>query len=251
MKYNRPIVLSIAGFDPTGGAGVLADVKTFEQHHCLGFGILSATTLQTETQVISVNWLSDQQIISQLEPLVSQNEVAAIKIGVIEQVHVLKKVVGWLRERISDIFIVWDPVLSASGGMQFFAEWEQEKLFEVLKSVDLITPNALEVCRLASMDNESDAAEKLSSYCHVLLKGGHSVDHPGADRLFSKGVGTNLFEAKGGNCFPKHGSGCILSSAIAANIALGKSLDEACRLGKEYIEKRLQSNEHLLAYHAE
>jgi hydroxymethylpyrimidine/phosphomethylpyrimidine kinase len=252
MKYKRPIVLSIAGFDPTGGAGVLADVKTFEQHRCLGMAVLTANTNQTETEFLSVDWLDKQIITAQLQPILSTYEISAVKIGIVENLDVLLELVSFVKRSKPAIPIVWDPVLSASSGFILHESWNEEVLSQVLGSIDLITPNVSEVKRLAGVEDEIEAAFQLAKWAHVLLKGGHSSVRLGVDLLFEGGIPREIPSKSDPSKFAaKHGSGCILSSAIASNLALGKSVLESCQEAKMYIENRLSSNEYLLAYHAE
>jgi hydroxymethylpyrimidine/phosphomethylpyrimidine kinase len=251
MIYERPIVISIAGFDPTGGAGLLADVKTFEQHHCLGMSVVSALTIQTESQVLDVEWLSPEKIIQQLTPLLETYSVRVFKIGIVENLSTLNTVIRWIKQQQPQTFIVWDTVLHASAGTPFLGTWTIEELTKVLSQLDVITPNSNEVCLLANTDDETAAATLLSNHCSVLLKGGHSLENPGIDRLFSSPTKTTAFHPSHSSIFSKHGSGCILASALAANIALGHNLIEACERAKKYTEQRLASNQQLLAYHVE
>lgn len=250
MNYTRPIVISIAGFDPSGGAGVLADVKTFEQHNCLGMAVVSALTVQTENQFISVDWLSAEKIIEQLKPLMENYDCSVVKIGIIKDLETLGRVVNYLCSENSNIKIVWDTVLAASSGFNLMDKINGSELKNLLKHLYLITPNANEAIKLTNANNESDAAKVLSDYCYVLLKGGHSVLHKGVDQLFYEDQMIE-FMPSSDLFYSKHGSGCVLSSAIASNLALGNDLEQACKKAKQYIEKILNSNSQLLAYHAQ
>ncbi len=260
MNYNRPIVLSIAGFDPCGGAGVLADIKTFEQHQCLGMAVNTSITNQTEDNFIGVNWFSSEEIIEHIKPLINKYHIEFVKIGIIENLNTLHTVVSFLKEQNKNITIVWDTVLSASTGFNLMEAIDKSKLEEVLKNIYLITPNTNEVKKLSGLENEKEAAKFLSNYSHVLLKGGHSKENEGVDFLYLKLVAStplshqestplSLKKQTTLNIYPKHGSGCILSSAITANLALGNDLDTACQKSKLYIETILSSNPNLLAYH--
>ncbi|MNU62903.1 Hydroxymethylpyrimidine/phosphomethylpyrimidine kinase [compost metagenome] len=251
MNYNRPIVLSIAGFDPTGGAGVLADVKTFEQHHCLGMAVLTGNTNQTETDFISVHWFEKEHILNQLIPILKNYQISSVKIGIVENLDTLSAILAVVKASFPLVPIVWDPVLSASSGFELHASWNQEVFHQVLKLVSLITPNEHEVKRITRTEDEIEASFQLAQFTQVLLKGGHSSVRLGIDLLFDGGVPREIppkLETQ--SCFPKHGSGCILSAAIASNLALGENMLDACQKAKYYIEKRLASNTHLLAYHA-
>lgn len=252
MKYKHPIVLSIAGFDPTGGAGVLADVKTCEQHHCLGMAVLTANTTQTETEFLSVDWLDRQTILAQLQPILNTYEISAVKIGIVENLEILLELLALVKRVFPAIPIVWDPVLSASAGFELHTSWNEETLNQVLGMIDLITPNIYEVRRITKLEDEIEAAFQLARFTHVLLKGGHSVLRLGVDLLFEGGIPREVLSKGDPSKYtPKHGSGCILSAAIASSLALGKPLLEACQEAKQYIEKRLSSNAYLLAYHVE
>src|SRR5690349_12233901 len=110
MLANRPYAISIAGFDPSAGAGVLADVKCFEQHQVYGFGICSALTVQTDSEFLKNDWLDSSQIIAQLEPLMAQFKVSACKIGLINNVSVLLEVVSFIKSKDTDLKIIVDPV---------------------------------------------------------------------------------------------------------------------------------------------
>lgn len=252
MKYKHPIVLSIAGFDPTGGAGVLADVKTCEQHACLGMGVLTSNTIQTESDFLAVEWFDKKAILQQLLPILNTYEVAAVKIGIIENLDSLLEVIKAIKVVFPKIPIVWDPVLAASSGFELHASWNKESLNHILGMIDLITPNIHEVKKIAGNEDEIEAAFQLAEFTPVLLKGGHSSERLGVDLLFEGSVPREIpSKLDSTHCSPKHGSGCILSAAIASNLARGKHLFESCQEAKYYIEKRLSSNEHLLAYHVE
>lgn len=248
MAYSRPSVISIAGLDPSGGAGLLADIKTFEQHRCLGFGIASAITAQTENRFFNINWLSFDDIRKQSAPLLEQYTVDVVKIGIMENMDFLLQLVTWLKSKQDSIRIVWDPVITASSGFHFMIGSFKDKLPELLKLMHLVTPNTKEAMQLTDVESAQDAALWMAQYCPVLLKGGHATTEKGVDYLFYNQEKTALIPTQR-DLPAKHGSGCILSSAIAAQLALGASLKDACINAKAYIETILNSNPQLLAYH--
>jgi hydroxymethylpyrimidine/phosphomethylpyrimidine kinase len=248
MPDARPYALSIAGFDPSGGAGVLADVKTFEMHRVYGFGVCSALTVQTDTDFLKVQWLRIEEILEQLEPLVKKFSIQACKIGIVENLEVLLEIILYLKKRQHDIQIVLDPILKASAGFTFHGSVEPIKLTDILREIRLITPNYDEMQQLNADLPPTEVAQSLAAHCAVLLKGGHNPEAPGTDYLFEQETCTAL-EPTLPTVYPKHGSGCVLSAAIAANLALGNTLTEACRRGKRYTESVLSSNQSLLGYH--
>lgn len=245
---GRPYVMSIAGFDPSGGAGILADVKCFEQHGVYGFGICSALTIQSDTSFYKANWIDANGIIEQLKPLLDKFEVRVAKIGLIRDLAVLAKVLDYLKQH-SSMQLVLDPVIKASAGYTFH-DWADMLLRfrPILKHIDLLTPNAEEMIRLGGNKPVYTLATEWAKYCPVLLKGGHMEHETGTDCLF---IGQELFKFKPevSSVYQKHGSGCVLSAAITANLALGHSLPIACREAKIYIETFLNSNHTLLGYH--
>ena len=147
------------------------------------------------------------------------------------------------------IKIILDTVIKSSSGFDFWNEQiNEEVLMEILSKVFLITPNYNEVLQLMPSANAKEAAEKISAHCNVLLKGGHNEQEKGVDYLYTK---NSVIKFPSGNTYvsAKHGSGCVLSAAITANIALGFDLQIACANAKRYIEQFLSSNKTLLGYH--
>lgn len=248
MAYSRPCVLSIAGLDPSGGAGLLADIKTFEQQHCLGFGVASAITAQTENRFFHIEWLPFDRIREQCEPLLDRYSVDVVKIGIMESVATLLQVTSWLKAKQKHIRIVWDPVIASSSGFRFLFPADETQLPGLLQQLYLVTPNIHEAVQLGQRTEAQDAATTLAKYCSILLKGGHAGQGKGIDYLYHQQERTALPPSRS-DLPAKHGSGCILSAAIAAQLAQGNTLELACIRAKAYIEKTLNSNPHLLAYH--
>lgn len=236
----RPTVLSIAGFDPSGGAGILADIKTFENHKVYGFGVCSSLTFQNDSEFDSVRWTSVDEIIKQIEILDKKLKYNIVKIGLIENFDVLYKVCNYLLNKNPKVKIIWDSVLKASAGFIFHQDFEKQKLNNILSKIHLITPN-LEEAKILFPENNFEKY-------NLLLKGGHSLDSTTNDLLFFEGE-KYLFEGKRIEGNEKHGTGCILSSAIAANLALGENIENSCKKAKQYVRDRILSNKTLLAYH--
>jgi hydroxymethylpyrimidine/phosphomethylpyrimidine kinase len=245
MSNNRSFVLTIAGFDPSGGAGILTDVKTFEQHCVAGFAIMTANTIQTEKKIYDIQWTSIDFVLHSIQVLFQNYDIKVVKIGIVPSLYYLKQIIVLLKILSPKIKIVWDTVLRSTSEFDFLILEHQKTLYEVLEKVDLITPNYEEVQKLYQQGID---LESLSQYCAILLKGGHNPDEIGVDHLHTKN-GIFKLLPKGGQYYPKHGSGCVLSSAIAANIALGEDLKTACINAKNYIEKYLNSNPSLIGYH--
>lgn len=248
MSELRPYVLCISGYDPSGGAGMLADIKTLEMHRVQGLGVCTAITYQNEDEFLGMEWLSQDSIMQQLKALISHYSPVVVKVGIVESLELLDTLITVLKEKFPDVKIVWDPVLNASAGFDFLNKPDHTLFSSILKKIDLITPNLPESELLFGSQLPSEIVKQ--SQCPVLLKGGHSEDEYSIDTLLFNGDQIQ-FSHKKKTGFSKHGTGCILSSAIAANLALGKSLPDACRAAKEYIQPILTSNTTRLAYHYE
>jgi len=243
MPRVRKHVLVIGGFDPSGGAGVLADIKALEQHKVYGMAINTANTVQNDSEFLNVNWVDEKLVEDQLDILLKQYTFQYAKIGLVPSVGLLKK---WL-DKLShlDCKIIWDPVLKASAGFDFGHDAEEMK--SVLSRVFLLTPNWYEIKQIAGKDG-IEGAKELSEHCHVFLKGGHNEDDPGRDYLVTAS-GIQNFRSKIKTVSPKHGSGCVLASAITANLANDYNLSRSCLRAKQYVERFLTSNDTLLGYH--
>ena len=241
---SRPYVVSIAGFDPSGGAGVLADIKTFEAHKVYGMGVCSAITFQNDTSFLGIEWLDVKEIIRQLEPIITKFAISAVKVGIIKNLQTLIEVIDYIENFHQGIKIVLDPVLKASAGFDFHGDLNVNEIIKVLKQVTLVTPNYNEMLSLENMLKNAP----LKAYTNVLLKGGHNPEQEGTDILFFEGKVIEI-PPKVKDITTKHGSGCVLSSAITSNLAIGHSLPQSCVLAKEYIEQFLNSNTTPLGYH--
>ncbi|MDH5379389.1 MAG: hydroxymethylpyrimidine/phosphomethylpyrimidine kinase [Cyclobacteriaceae bacterium] len=248
MVKEHNYALTIAGFDPSGGAGILADVKTFEAHKITGMGAVSGLTFQNDKEFDSVHWVEAVEIIKQVAVLTRRFTFPVIKIGIIESLDTLEAIIANMKTSAENPLIIWDSVIKASVGFDFHEKFNEKQLFGLLDQIYLITPNIDEVKFLTGMSDPIAAARKLSRYCNVLLKGGHNPENPGVDYLFVNEECEKLMPEK--HCgFQKHGSGCVLSSAIAANLILGYDLIASCRNAKNYIEQFLSSNQSLLGSH--
>lgn len=245
MPSSRPYVLSIAGFDPSAGAGILADIKTFESNEVYGFGACTAITYQNEIFFKDVDWISLDKILEQINILNQRFQIEFVKIGIVENMYVLEEIIKFLKSRNKNVKIIWDPILNSSSGFQFHNSIDFSCLERICKNIFLITPNLEEIIQL--LPNKKNAAEFLSLFCYVFLKGGHSNDEDVTDTLFFEDKKIPFISERIQNG-TKHGSGCVLSAAILSNLAKGKSIVESCDAAKRFISKYLESNSSLLGY---
>lgn len=248
MQQERKYVMSIAGFDPSAGAGLLADIKTFEQHKVYGLSVSTSITLQTEDKFYTVQWEKIETVLNAVDVLLERYPVAAIKIGIVPSFDFLLKLVSHIKNKNAAIQIVVDPIIKSSTEFDFQKTIVKKDLIAVLEKIMLITPNTQEAEFLTGKQNAEEAAIELSTHCNVLLKGGHNSEKLGFDYLYSKGEVTEL-KPLSTNVSAKHGSGCVLSAAIVANLALGDDLKTACQKAKQYVEQFLNSNKSLLGFH--
>lgn len=248
MSKNRPFVLSIAGFDPSAGAGVLADVKTFEQHQVTGFAISTANTIQTENAFLEIQWTDLNFVLRSIEALFNNYEIKTVKIGIVPSLNYLDEILSTIKSLNLKTKIVWDPVLKSTTKFEFITIENRLELNKILSKINLITPNYNEMSILFPdfFSNKLWLQNKISTA--ILLKGGHNPSAIGTDRLFLKDEIIDLLPSEK-KYSEKHGSGCVLSSSIAANLALNQSTLEACKNAKTYIEKYLSSNSTLIGYH--
>ena len=242
MNKRKPMVLTIAGFDPSSGAGVTADIKTIMANQCYGLAVNTAITTQNDLKFKSCYWTDFELIKEQIEILFERFWIEVVKIGIVENWNVLLKIVQLLKKKNKVVKIIVDPVLKASTNYEFHKH-NTESFLEVLSNIDVITPNYNE---LKILNTKVDVLAKLTN---VLLKGGHHPEKTGLDVLYETSGAITEIEPIYADCTEKHGSGCVLSSAIACGLAKDWTLLDSCRQAKLYTEEVLSSNKSLLGYH--
>ena len=248
MSTSRPYALSIAGFDPSGGAGLLADCKTLEANGVYGLGVCTALTIQNDVTFERVSWVAPADIRDQLRLLLARFPIDFVKIGLFESLPQLLELIHWLKGQNPRLQLVWDPVLKATAGYEFHQPPAPELLRALCAEMALLTPNRPEMLRLWPGPTVEAAAETVSAWCPVLLKGGHAAGTEATDLLYRAGP-VQAFSAPRLPHGEKHGSGCVLSAAILGQLARGAALADACRVGKAYTATVLASNPSLLGYH--
>jgi hydroxymethylpyrimidine/phosphomethylpyrimidine kinase len=236
-----PTVLTIAGSDPSGGAGIQADLITFEAFGVKGLSAITAITAQTEDEVLSLNPVAADILSQQLASVSKNASIDALKIGMIGSSANVMAIILFLRsQNIGHIVI--DPVFKSTSGTPLL-ESHALKLFKesLLPLATLITPNIDEAgvltgMRIWNIGTMKEAAQKIysESKCPVLIKGGHLNDDS-TDILFD-GANFKEFNAKRINAPNKRGTGCRLSSAIASGLANGKTLTDAITAAKKHVE---------------
>lgn len=237
-------MLTIAGFDPSSGAGVTADIKTIAAHGCYGISCITALTVQSTTGVRRVEAVSPETVSETLHELAADLEIAAVKIGMLGSGKVVRTVADFLVEqRLANI--VLDPILKSSSGEPLVDATGAKLMVErLLPLCSVVTPNLDEAATLASLrvSNEEQmkaAAGKLHQIGvrNVVITGGH-LDK--AIDLLSftnsqQNIEQELFKAERKRSNSTHGTGCAFSTAMACHLALGRGLPEAVLLAKAYV----------------
>lgn len=241
---GKRALLSIAGYDPSSGAGVLLDVAVFRRFGFLGTGILTAVTAQNSRQVTDVRCLGRHFLLSQYETLVRDVSPSGVKVGMLGCRGNIPAL-GRILAKHPDVPIVVDPVFRSSSG-----RWLLEKdavpsyLAQIKGRISILTPNLNEAAlisgrRLKDQEGMKEAARRIVDLIAApcLVKGGH----------LARRVADVLYDGRQFFLFPHekvpgdvHGSGCFLSSSLLSYLVMGKSLVEACALASEFTEAALR-----------
>lgn len=254
MQARRPIpiALSVAGSDPSGGAGLLADVKTFHQHGVYGAAVVTLITVQTTRSVSRVETLPADLVVEQLTNVLDDLEPRAIKTGALGSaatVRAVADVLAQARARERPAALVVDPVMVSKHGQPLLDEPAVDVCASALFPLAaLITPNLPEAERLLgdsigpSESDIIDAARALARRfgTNVLLKGGHRGGARSLDVLATSEAARTL-DAPRVETRHTHGTGCTLSAAIAARLARGESLELAVERAKRWLGRSLES----------
>lgn len=240
--------LTIAGSDSSGGAGIQADIKSMSANGVYAMSVITAITAQNTMGVFDIQDVSPEMIEKQIDVIFDDIKVNAVKIGMVSKIESIKAISKALRKINNLPKIVLDPVMVSTSGYKLLSEDAQDTLIkELFPLATLITPNILEAEELLGMkieniDDMKEAAIRLNKLGSkaVLVKGGHLKDD--ATDLLYDGVEFTYFRQEKINTKNTHGTGCTLSSAIAANLAKGMTMKEAVSLGKEYITKAIENS---------
>jgi hydroxymethylpyrimidine/phosphomethylpyrimidine kinase len=248
MAERPPVVLTIAGFDPSSGAGVTADIKTIAAHGCYGVGCITAMTVQSTAGVRRVEAVDAGLVTETLEELAADIPIAAVRIGMLGSAKVVRAVVEFLGSRSGKTGklpnVVLDPILRSSSGAELLdAAGTRMMIEKLIPLADVITPNVDEAAvltglKVADLDEMRAAAAKLHSMGAnaVVVTGGHL--EKAIDLLSFKGkdgLEEEVFKAERQRSNSTHGTGCAFATAMACHLALGRGLAEAALLAKTYV----------------
>ena len=265
MSEKPPIILTIAGFDPSSGAGVTADIKTIAAHACYGVACITAMTVQSTAGVKRVEAVDPVLISDTLEELATDLEIAAVHIGMLGSVKVVKAVADFLSSRPASRLagqsrkarlpnIVLDPILKSSSGTDLLDVPGTMLLMErLIPLADVVTPNVDEAAVLTGLKVEDlDQMRAASAKLHamgasaVVITGGHLEKAIDLLSFTTKqGIEQEVFKAERQRSNSTHGTGCAFATAMACHLALDRGLAEAALLAKTYVTAAI-SNGHPL-----
>ena len=247
MAETPPVILTIAGFDPSSGAGVTADIKTIAAHGCYGVACITALTVQSTAGVRRVHPVDPELVTDTLSELVSDVEIAAVHIGMLGTGEVARAVADFLANRSGKAKlpnVVLDPILKASSGADLLDAAGVKLLMEkLIPLADVVTPNIDEASALTGLNvTDIEGMKAAAARLHelgcsaVVVTGGHL--EKATDLLSLKtaqGIEYEVFKAERQRSNSTHGTGCAFSTAMACHLALGRGLAEAALLAKTYV----------------
>jgi hydroxymethylpyrimidine/phosphomethylpyrimidine kinase len=240
-SIKQPVVLTIAGFDPSAGAGVLADIKTFAAFGCYGLAAVTSLTFQNTQQVIGTDNESADTVRRQIAPLFDDFEISAIKTGMLPTADIIREVAAFIEAAAVPVVVV-DPVLKSTSGFDLIDDLAVDALMnDLFPLASLVTPNIAEACRLSGIrinDRQETelAAETLLKMGAgaVLITGGDANSSLATDLLLDS-QGTMVFSTERISSKHTHGTGCTLASALACLLARNRPLRESISIARDYV----------------
>lgn len=240
-KRTQPVAMTIAGLDPSGGAGIIADVKTMMALGCFPAAVVTALTFQNTTGVFGVRKQTVDEVVGQIMPVVDDFHLAALKTGMLPTGGIISAIAELVRLKQLPAPVV-DPVVVSTSGHRLISKAALAVLLrDLIPLARIVTPNIPEAELLSGMMIKSEddmwaAAEKIGTMGTraVLVKGGHQLGTDALDILWEQGKRTD-FRAPWIKTRSTHGTGCTLSAAIAAGLACGKPLKAAVAAAKEFV----------------
>ncbi len=250
MTELPKVCLTIAGLDPSGGAGIIADIKTFSVFGCFATAAVASLTFQNTMGVFGAVHQTGETIRGQVQPILDDYCVAAVKTGMLPTLDVIIETAKLIKENSLKNVVV-DPVVRSTSRFDLIDDDALRALIANLFPLSsLVTPNIPEAERIAEMKISSEAdihlaAEKMRALgaVNVLIKGGHFSTASTGPRIAKDflfiGDALTVFEAEYIETTSTHGTGCTLAAAITANLALGKDLIESVGIAKDFVTKAI------------
>lgn len=241
---KRPSVLVFSGSDPSGGAGLQADVQTIAALGAHPLTVVTSLTVQDNDRVYAVHPIPVPLLQQQAQALINKIEISVVKIGIVgnrANAEAIAAIIQGLRQKQPDLPVVLDPVLASGHGDALALDDAVNTLAPLVPLATVFTPNLPEAAVLCGGERRSDAQADvlLDKGCkHVFIKGGHANDDKVVNRWFTLGEFRSWTWPRLPGAF--HGSGCTLASAIAALLALGKAMPDAIEDAQAYCHQALE-----------
>ncbi len=235
-------ILSIAGSDSGGGAGIQADIRTITQLGGHAMTAVTAITVQNSVGVSAIEMIDADIVIAQVDAVVRDFGVDAIKIGMIGSRDSVLAIAQYI-EKLDPLPIIFDPVMAASSGAELVNDDGIAAFETLMQSVTLLTPNLLEYERLSQSISPQDYP------CDVLIKGGHGEGRVLSERLVRDGEEIQRWQGERIETEHNHGTGCTLSSAIATYMGQGDDMIDAIAKSRQYVRASLQCAPNIGAGH--
>lgn len=253
---QHPVILSIAGSDCSGGAGIQADIKTISALGGYAASAITAVTVQNTLGVRAVHALPPEIVCGQIEAVMEDLQPVSIKIGMVNDIQTVRVISDCLK-KYSPEYVVYDPVMVSSSGRKLMSdEAINEIKKELLPFVTIITPNLDEAFvltgkRIRTVQDMQYTAQKLTEeyQTNILIKGGHLEGDKMYDLLHTSDYTYHIYEEQKIESNNLHGTGCTLSSAIATLLTKGYPMREAIRNAKDYITQAILAGKDLQVGH--
>lgn len=249
---KQPVCLSIAGLDPSGGAGIIADIKAFSAFGCFGTAAVTSITFQNTQGVFGAVHQTAESVRGQIRPVLDDMPIAAVKTGMLPTGDVISETARSIAENKLKNIIV-DPVVRSTSGFDLIDDRALRSLIdELFPLADLVTPNIPEAERIAgiAIHAESDLADaaavmRAMGATNILIKGGHFGEKRGVGRIARDflfvGETLHCLDGEYFETTATHGTGCTLAAAIAANLAIGNDLAEAVLIAKRFVAEAIRT----------
>lgn len=242
------ICLSIAGVDPSGGAGIYADIKTFSAFGCFATSAITSITFQNTQGVFGATNQTAESVRLQIQPILDDFDISALKTGMLPTKEIIEEIAKIIAENNLKNYVL-DPVVRSTSGFDLIDDAALKSLIETLFPLsDIVTPNIPEAERISGLkiENEGDiekVARKIQilGAKNVLIKGGHLLESKKAKDFLFLGNDLHIFEGDFYKTTATHGTGCTLAAAITANLAVGKNLVEAVEVSKKFVNEAIRT----------
>jgi hydroxymethylpyrimidine kinase/phosphomethylpyrimidine kinase len=247
MDDPQIVVMTIAGFDPSAGAGILADIKTMSAFGCYGVAAVTSLTLQNTQGVFGAHHQQKEVVRGQVAPLFDDFNIAAVKTGMLPTVDVIEEVADVIRAGTIQHVVV-DPVVKSTSGFDLLDDKALDALItRLMPLASVVTPNAVEAeritgIRITGVETMEKAAASILALGPraVLIKGGDVGSEQATDLLLDSN-GSVTFSTERVNSRNTHGTGCTLASALACLLARGRTLHDSIFIAKRYVYKAILS----------